>query len=338
MKLKEYFKDFDFENKTKMEKKQYPFIAQFSDYNCLITYKYTVKEFREILKRFQLPRCKSTRRNDIQEHCVNLLYLSHNICKIQKIWRNHFIRLYNKTLGPSYGKKHLSNNVDDFLTTEKIEEIDYYYYFSFKDNDNFVYTFNLVSIVTLLNKNILKNPYNRSDFDTRVIIDVKKRLRYNSILNKISVFQNFSSQPASMNDRVNQLFHHMDQLGNYTNSTWFLELNSSQIRFFLFELHEIWNYRAQLSLSVKEIICPPRGNPFFSLPRNFISNYNNNRIFFSLNFLRNAALDVMEKLSYSAHSDTNKNMGVLYILSAFTLVSQQARDALPWLYASVEYN
>ena len=35
----------------------------------------------------------------------------------------------------------LSNNVDDFLTTENINEIDYYYFFSFKDKDNFIYSF-----------------------------------------------------------------------------------------------------------------------------------------------------------------------------------------------------
>ena len=50
------------------------------------------------------------------------------------------------------------------------------------------------------------------------------------------------------------------------------------------------------------------------------------------------ALNIMEKLSYNAHDNENKNMGVLYILSALTLVSEPARDAMPWLYASVYHN
>ena len=40
--------------------------------------------------------------------------------------------MFNKTLGPCYRNFSLSNNVDDFLTTEGIDEIDYYYFFSFK--------------------------------------------------------------------------------------------------------------------------------------------------------------------------------------------------------------
>ena len=46
----------------------------------------------------------------------------------------------------------------------------------------------------------------------------------------------------------------------------------------------------------------------------------------------------MEKLSYSAHDIENQKLGVLYILSSLTLVSQPARDAMPWLYSSVYHN
>jgi hypothetical protein len=339
LKLKHHFKSFDFKNKSKLEKKAFPFVGKCSEYELLVQYKYTIKEFRDILKRLHLPRCKETKRQKIQEYCTNMMFLSHKIEKMQRLWRNYFIRNYNKTLGPSYRNFHLSNNLDDFLTTEEIKDIDYYYYYSFRDKDNFVYTFNLVSISTLLDKNILKNPYNRNDFDSSIVEEVKRRIRYNNILKKISLFKTYTSQPTNMRDRVTQLFSHMDTIGNYTtNISWFLELNTNRLRRFLYELHEIWNYRADLPTSVKELICPPHGNPFSNLSRNLIPNYNNTRVFFSLNYMRQASLEVMGKLCYSAHSDANKNLGILYVLSALTLVSNDARDALPWLYASVYYN
>ena len=267
-----------------------------------------------------------------------MLFLSYNIKKIQKVWRNYFIRLFNKTLGPSYKNFKLSNNIDDFLTTENIEDIEYYYYFSFKDKDNFIYTFNLVSIYSLIEKNINKNPYNRNIIDNHLKSLILKRMKYNKILKKIDEFNNYKTIPISIHDRIHNLFHHMDQLGNYTNSSWFLSLNVRQIRIFIFELYEIWNYRAQLTNEIKELICPPRGNPFNNLPRNFISVYNNPHIQYSNIFLQKISLNIMEKLCYSAHDNNNKNLGILYVLSALTLVSQDARNALPWLYASVYHN
>ena len=37
------------------------------------------------------------------------------------------------------------NNSDDFLTVEDIKEIPYEYFYSFKDNDGFLYGFNILS-------------------------------------------------------------------------------------------------------------------------------------------------------------------------------------------------
>ena len=72
-------------------------------------------------------------------------------------------------MGPSFKNKKVSNNVDDFYTVEDVDEIDYYYYFSFKDNDGFVYTFNIVSIHSLLQKRHTENPYNRCKFSNEII-------------------------------------------------------------------------------------------------------------------------------------------------------------------------
>jgi len=337
MNYKSYFKSFDYKNESK-KNKTFPFITSCEDYAKLIQYKYTIKDLKDILKRLHLPKCKDKKKNEIQTFCTNILFLSYKIQKIQKVWRNYFIRQFNTTLGPSYGKYQLSNNNDDFLTTENIKDIDYYYYFSFKDKDNFIYTFHIFSIYSLLQKNLKQNPYNRNDFDISLIDCIHKRMRYNRILKKTTEFQQYETKPTSLQDRVVQIFHHMDQLGQYTSLSWFSDLNSSQHRVFIYELYEIWNYRAQLTQEVKEMICPPRGNPFTILPRNFINNYNNPHVYYSNHFLKNCSICIMEKLAYSAHNNENKKLGVLYILSGLTLVSENARNSLPWLYASVYHN
>ena len=226
MNYTEYFKEFSFLNESK-KNKNLPCVSNNKDYEYLVRYKYTIKDLQVILKRFELPRCKSTKKDEIKHFTTNMLYLSSIVCKIQNQWRNHFIREFNQTLGPSFKNTKLSNNIDDFLTTENIEDIDYYYFFSFKDNDGFIYTFHLVSIVSLLEKNIRKNPYNRNLFDDSIVQLVRKRIKYNKILNKTKEFQDYEVKPTTIQDRIMQIFHKMDQLGNYTNSLWFCILYTS---------------------------------------------------------------------------------------------------------------
>ena len=332
-----YFKEFEYLNKSK-SKIISPRVLKYDDYSYLINYNYTLNELNDLIKRFKFPKCKKRKKMEIRHFCTNMLYLSDKILKIQKVWNKYFIKLFNKTLGPSYKNKSISNNFEDFLTTEKINDINYYYYFSFKDKDNFVYTFNIVSIFSLLEKNMKKNPYNRCNFDEELIEKINKRVRYNIILKKMIDFNEYKTRPTSMNDKIIQLFHHMDHLGYYTMSSWFSDLSTYKIRRFIYELYEIWNYRADLTNEMKETICPPRGNPFIHMPRNFISNYQNTTIFYSRNSIANVAINIMEKLSYSAHDIENQKLGVLYILSSLTLVSEYARDAMPWLYQSVYHN
>ena len=89
------------------------------------------------------------------------------------------------------------------------------------------------------------NPYNRNDFSDEIIDMIYKRIAYNKIFKKTDVFNEYASTSYS-EDQIRQLFSRMDELCNYTND-WFLQLNRESIIKFLFELFEIWNFRAQLS-------------------------------------------------------------------------------------------
>jgi hypothetical protein len=100
---------------------------------------------------------------------------------------------------------------------------------------------------------------------------------------------------------------------------------------------DIWSYRALLTVAKKQEICPPHGNPFLGTPY-YVNVASNN----ALNNISNEMLvkynvQIIENLVKSAVDIDNKMLGTFYVLSALTLVSQSARDAMPWLYEAVVY-
>ena len=46
----------------------------------------------------------------------------------------------------------------------------------------------------------------------------------------------------------------------------------------------------------------------------------------------------MESLVSNGNSNENKSLGAFYVLSALTLVNNDAAESLPWLYQSVMHN
>ena len=332
--IKSYFKHFTCENKSKKNKKI--FVNKIEDLPLLLQYNFTIKELKKIIKKFNLPKCGSQKKEDLFIFVVNCFYLYHKTNKIQKLWRNYFIKQFNKTLGPAYFNRSISNNVEDCITTEDIKDIDYYNFFSYKDKDGFVYSFNILSIYNLVIKRILKNPYNRIEFDSDLINLIIKRQKMNIIMKKGEQFiVSTQTQPISLQQRITNLFHKIYELGNYSEHIWFVQLRRHDLCKFLFELYEIWVYRAQLTREIQILICPPNGNPFMNVNPNYISYLERTQ---PMRYIQSIALDIMEKMVFRANIESNQNLGALYILSALTLVSESARLSLPWLYASVQYN
>jgi hypothetical protein len=137
--------------------------------------------------------------------------------------------------------------------------------------------------------------------------------------------------------KILDLFQTMNSYGNYANSEWFMDLPRNLHIRFARELVDIWNYRALLTVAKKQEICPPHGSPFLGTP--YFTNIVNNA---TLNNLSNETVvkynvQIIENLVKSAVDIDNKMLGTFYVLSALTLVSQPARDAMPWLYDAVVY-
>ena len=332
--MEKYEKKICYKKQKKIENYNIP---DFKDYNDIIEYNYNMNQLKSISKEYKL---KSTGNkiqliNRIHTH----LYLSFFILQIQKLARGYLQRKYNNTHGPAFMNRSLCINPADFFTMDNMDEIPFEQFFSFKDEDGFIYGFDLVSMHNLIHKcnGIIKNPYNRITISQKVIETFKSLIKLSKILHiPISVeIKNIEldiSSEKSIELRTLTLFQNIDSLGNYSDPAWFMTLNNTQLIRLLRELIDIWEYRAQLSMEVKRAICPPLGDPFhriISLTQ--IQHLEN------INDVRKIILNILEKLVNTGLDRENKILGSYYVLGALTLVNSNAANALPWLYQSLVY-
>jgi hypothetical protein len=129
-------------------------------------------------------------------------------------------------------------------------------------------------------------------------------------------------------ERSRLLFVEIDQLGNYSNLEWFTNLDRrGYIRYFRI-LRDIWIYRAQIPSTIKFKICP-LWDPFLILTD--VHRLNE----LSIEQLQGICLSVMEDMVYTGVDVEFKTLGAIHALSVLTIVSHEARIALPWLYESL---
>jgi hypothetical protein len=188
----------------------------------------------------------------------------------------------------------------------------------------------LISIHNLIIKRDTKNPYTRNAFSVELIELVQNRINYNKILNKVHHEIQDQYKPC-INSKIISAFQKIDQLDNYTQAEWILDLSHANLRRFILELYDIWDYRAQLSRETKLMICPPNGMPFRDVPMHIIqTQYNIN-----IGLLKQFSLIIINNFINSSPLRDNQKLGAIYILSALTLVNPSAAESMPWLYHSV---
>jgi hypothetical protein len=150
---------------------------------------------------------------------------------------------------------------------------------------------------------------------------------------KINIEQeNTEDKKKNIEFKVISIFQKIDEHGFITNIDWFNKLSANCLVRYIRELGDIWNYRAQLSNETKINICPPHGNPFIYFNTNYYHTSNN------IEQLKLSVLKVMDALVNNGISNENRSLGAFYVLSALTLVNNDAAESLPWLYQSVVHN
>jgi hypothetical protein len=306
----------------------------FCEYKLIYKNNYNVQQLKYFAKIYKLK--LSGNKKELMFRLFYYLKYSFYVVKIQKVFRGSLFRKYLSYHGPALFKREICNNNTDFFTMDDIKTLCYTQFFSYKDIDNFIYGFDIISLYNLIKKSekVPENPYNRNAIPQSVILDIKKMIKLSNIL-KIEIDINIKN---SLNDiskeklldfRIIELFQNIDLLGNYSNVAWFQSLSRQQLIRFVMELKDIWCYRAQLSNETKCMICPPMGEPFGSLHFNYYIILN-----ISLNVIKSNILEVLEKLVNTGVDRDSKSLGAYYVLGALTLVNSDAANSLPWLYQS----
>ena len=329
--------------------------------------KYTTIDHKKIKTSFDFG--LSGKKQDLIDRIADFLNKERLVRRIQKIFKGRLVRNSFELRGPAVKNRALCVNDTDFYTFDKLKDIETADFFSYKCGE-FIYGFRLSSIITLFKNRVKKtvNPYTRTNMDY-LLASVEKLSRLSKIIHKdvSSSFTDFvndkitvRSTPAriiynrsemnnihnenlhtetinklnqirqqSVSSRIMQLFMEMDQLGNYTESSWFSNLDRNQNVRLYRVLYEIWSYRAQIPNDTKNKICPI-GNPFINTAHDAM-NINQ----FDESSIQNACLCVIENMVYTGINTEFKTLGAFHVLSALTVVSPLARQAMPWLYESV---
>lgn len=308
----------------------------FNDYNLLLSTKHTGAQLKEIAKKHKLR--VSGNKTILCCRIFTFLRLSSLTVQIQKVFRGYLFKQYKKLQGPAYMRRELCTNASDFLSIEDIKDIDPTQFFSYTDTDGFIYGFDIISLYNLILRSgkKIENPYNRNKIPQCVVNNVKRYLKLSKILG-INVDISIQNETLdnngqqSLDVRIMEVFHCIDALGNYSDPNWFLNLNRTMLIRFIRDLHDIWNYRAQITNETKLLICPPNGNPFRNVNMQIINNLA------SIEDIRRLIIPVMEKFVGGAINQENRSLGAYYVLGALTIVNENAASALPWLFQSFSY-
>lgn len=330
------------QTEIKKEKKKADFIMPtMENYNIVLSQNFTIKQLKEISGHYKIKLNSATVKHEMMAKIYNYFKSYENSIIIQNVYRRYLFKQYNKLRGPARFNRSICVNDTDFFTLDNLVDIPYNQFFSFMDENNMIYGFNIMSIFNLFNKDhpneiIINtnatNPYNRNPFPKQVAKNIMKIIRLSKIFKEsINLDMNEGEEKniiVNIENRVIMLFNEIDYLGNYTNYNWFMSLSQTDLMRFIMEMKDIWSYRANLSEEVKREICPQHRELFH---RMFMVDL---RIA-NIPILREIALDIMNKLVRDGINHNSRCLGTNFVLCALTLINQDAADALPWLYQSV---
>tara|TARA_B100000902_G_scaffold397102_2_gene459915 strand:- start:1962 stop:3086 length:1125 start_codon:yes stop_codon:yes gene_type:complete len=307
-------------------------IPEFHEYMKLKECNYKVKFLKEICRHYKQK--ISGNKHELVVRLYNHLRLSSSIVKIQRVWKKYILCIYNRMRGPGRFNRSLCVNETDFYSMDEITSIPLSQIYTYKDKEGQIYGFDILSLFNLFKKGTshTTNPYNREPFPTYVRDDLKRLLKLSKVFgDKVDVVIEVPEPipiGVQLQLRTTELFQEIDNLGNYTDTNWFNNLDRIMLIRFLRELADIWGYRAQLSQEVKREICPPVGDPFRSINLRSLP-------VLHIEPLKVVALNIIEHMIKRGLTLSSRALGANYVLCALTLVSPEAAASLPWLYQSV---
>ena len=251
LKLRECFNNYNTGNITNLKSM---ILNKFKNYKYLCSFNYTIDELKIHLKNNKMK--VTGKKGELYKRLYFYMYLMYSCIYIQKNYRNLLCNRLNELHGPAKIQRNLCVNDTDFFTLDDIKSIHYDEFYSFKDESNFIYGFNIKSIYNLIKSGKYQNPYNLKELSPDIFNNISKFIKISDILNIKLNLKLEELQNMSYDKRLNDIFHEIDLLGNYTNPLWFKNLSFRRKIVFLKELHDIWIYRANIDNSVRLEIYP----------------------------------------------------------------------------------
>lgn len=236
-----------------------------------------------------------------------------NIISIQKTYRRWLV--YRKTL---------CCNDNDILTFCSKYDIEDKYFYCFIDQSNKKYAYDIRTLLEIINSEYPSCPYTFRPFtelEKSRIYAYKDKLTKNNI--KTNIEKNILSPEEEIDMKMKDVFHKINMLDNYTNHTWFKDLNLQQLIKLYVVSEDIWNYRSSMDNDAKKKIVKD-GN-VFNTPIHFIKSIK------SLIKLQEMILNDYTKMITEGINREEKKLGAILILTGLVEISVPASDALPHL-------
>lgn len=354
---------------------------------------YQLSELKAAIKQLGNIRLTGNKSQLIERITRRFTEMKHTII-IQRLFRGWYLRLIQKLRGPALKDRTICTNDSDMATLEPLNEITVPFFFSYKDDNGFVYGFDVSSLIPhIQHKGKFINPYTRvpvhkqiarhafkvyrgsyaifpefrecnkkldvptqrRQYSANTMRDIRRNMPVRTLRSGQNLQNRFQDTPMrstvfltiqeklsqirnqSIEERVRTLFVEIDQLGNYTQYSWFENLNHRDLVLFYRGMYDIWYFRAGLDFTTKQSICyGVTNNTRASSPFTRHRNLGYREIsFLDYDELKSSCLEVLEHLVYCGFDEDHRKIGTLHGLSALTLVSRDARLAMPWLYESV---
>jgi len=243
-----------------------------------------------------------------------LSYDSNRLIKVQAVIRRYLINKQIKLRGIGYLNRKLCNNEEDFYTYELTEDINPIYFFSYKDENRKYWCFDIRSLKKLIDMNY-GNPYTIEPIPDLIKSKVDVLINYLQKQNiQVSIDNTvITDRNTQVKQRFVDLFAQIEYSGYSCDVNWILDLNTAKLKRLYKELEDIWNYRANLALSVKKDIVPPDGR-LCVMP---VQDYINCSVKIELQeVLANSLIRLL-----GARTPSDMNLGFMYFLIGLSMVS-----------------
>jgi len=235
------------------------------------------------------------------------------------------LRWIAQRAGPLLWYRDLANNPFDFFSGDPIGEI------AMRDLVSFVaegkgYVMDIKSATSLLehaakNNEVATNPFNRNPLPPLFVRRVGRHCNKGKGKAKSWITLQPLTELQKLTMATTDLFRAIEDLGYYTDPAWFMELSRIQLQRLYIELADIWFHRANLSYQDRQRIGPSRP---FAVPVS-------TSLLMQQKALRPLLLATCKGLVTGAAARSDRQLGVMFVLGALSLIAPGTASAYPWL-------